>query len=563
MTQSQVTLFSKPNCNYCVRAKAVFKRINIDFLEYDVTKNQRSADAAIYLSGAATVPQIFISNYHINGAEDLEKLEKSGKLTKLLEIKTGELSLDKLSDSELHAGAKDVALREYILRSDGSQDKDEEILPILHFYKEFFGFWPNTFAYLHNWIEAYKLFVYCQNFSAVGYAKQALGIKNISTIGYSTSNAHGCSYCQVHSVATMGDKSLDMVGKFKKASQGEELENNPFNQFEMGLAKLAGDATLNQVEDSFIENLHSLAKDAPEKVNADAAIKATLLVTASFGFLNVFNDLTGLEIEGDWARQASEQVGIEGGRHDIENSNPSNLNYEIPQGKFSIQDMLAKYDSAIENLNSYLEKELGFFPNWIQKWTKPLQKHHAYIYVELMNERDHSLISAELKHLMARISAIAKNHDYLAAVEGYFAYHTAADKENTVERIHQCYLAATNQGDTSKLFDDREKAALQFAWVSAQTPLTTPYRFVEAAIKQYQPEELVHLIVVCSVASMVQRFVAAAKADIEPIVKQFIDEYELEIETLALRYAYKTQKNVTQLQKNVGLHQNTLIAQFC
>ncbi|MDY6897915.1 MAG: glutaredoxin domain-containing protein [Cyanobacteriota bacterium] len=536
MTQSQVTLFSKPNCNYCAKAKAILKRINIDFQDYDVTANQRNANASVYLSGAATVPQIFIGNYHINGAEDLEKLEQSGRLTEILEIKTGELSLDRISDAELHTGAKDVALREYIPRSHGSQDKDEEILPILHFYKEFFGFWPNTFAYLHNWIEAYKLFVYCQNFSAVGYAKKSLGIKNISVIGYSTSNAHGCSYCQVHSVATMGDKSLDMVGKFKKASQGEALENNPFNLFEMGLAKLAGDATLNQVEDSFIENLHSLAKGASEQVDADAAIKATLLVTASFGFLNVFNDLTGLEIEGDWARQASERVGIEGGRHGTENSNPSNLNYGIPQGKFSIQDMLAKYDSAIDNLNSYLEKELGFFPNWIQKWTKSLQKHHAYIYVELMNERDHSLIPAELKHLIARVSAIAKNHDYIAAVEGYFAYHTATDKELAVERIRQCYLAATNKADTSKLFNEREKAALQFAWVSAQTPLTTPHRFVEAVIKQHQPEELIHLIVVCSVASMVQRFVAAAKPEIEPVVKQFLNEYELETDTLALRY---------------------------
>ena len=361
-------------------------------------------------------------------------------------------------------------------------------------------------------------------------------MKNISAVGYSTSNAHGCSYCQVHSAATMGEQSLDMVGKFKKASQGEALENNPFNQFEMAIAKLAGDATLNQVEDSFIENIRSLASDVPGEANADASIQATLLVTASFGFLNVFNDLTGLEIEGDWARQASEQVGIEEGRHSTGNSNPSNLDYEIPQGNLSIQDMLAKYNSGIENLDIYLEKELGFFPAWIKKWTQPLQKHHAYIYTELMNERYHSLISAELKHLMARVSAISKNHDYLAAVEGYFAYHTATDKENAVERIRQCYLAATNRGDTSNLFNDKERAALQFAWVSAQVPLTTPLRFVEAATKHFQSKELIHLIVVCSVASMVQRFVAAAKPEIEPIVNQFLNKYSLETDTLALRY---------------------------
>ena len=138
---------------------------------------------------------------------------------------------------------------------------------------------------------------------------------------------------------------------------------------------------------------------------------------------------------------------------------------------------------------------------------------------------------------MARVSAIAKNHDYLAAAEGYFAYHTATDKELAVERVRQCYLAATVRGDYSKLFNEKERAALQFALVSAQTPLTTPYRFVEAAIKQFKSEELIHLIVVCSIASMVQRFVAATKPEIEPVVKQFIDEYELETDTLALRYS--------------------------
>jgi len=538
MTQSQVTLFSKPNCNYCVRAKAIFKRFNINYQEYDVTANQRNADASVYLSGAATVPQIFIGSYHINGAEDLEKLEKSGRLTKLLEINTGDLSLDKLSDAELHEGAKDIALTEYIPQSDVSRDKDEEILPVLHFYKELFGFLPNTFVYLHNWIEAYKLFYYCHLIWATGYIKQVLGIKNLSAIGYSTSNSHGCTYCQVHSVGASknDDDYEDMTKKFNKDVQEEALENNPFNEFEIALAKLAGDATLNKVEETAIENTRTLGLNLLQEVDADACIEATLVFTASFGFLNVFNDLTGLEIEGDLAREVGEQAGIEGGRHSIQDSNPSNLDYEIPQKGPSIEDIHAKYDAAVGDLDSYVEKEFRFFPAWIQKWPQLSQKRHAYMYAELMNERDYSLISAELKHLMARVSAIAKNHDYLAAVEGYFAYHSAIDKEKAVERIRQCYLAATNRGDTSKLFNEKEKAALQFAWVSAQTPLTTPLRFIEAAIRKYQSEEIIHLIVVCSVASMVQRFVAATKPEIEPLVKQFLNKYELESDTLALRY---------------------------
>lgn len=85
MIQPQVTLFSKSNCQYCDRAKAVLKRAEVDYQEYDVIVSQRNADASVYFSGVATVPQIFIGDYHINGAEDIEQLETAGRLKKLLE----------------------------------------------------------------------------------------------------------------------------------------------------------------------------------------------------------------------------------------------------------------------------------------------------------------------------------------------------------------------------------------------------------------------------------------------------------------------------------------------
>ena len=525
---TQVTIFSKPNCQYCARAKAVLKSANVDYREYDVIASQRNADASVYFSGVVTVPQIFIGDYHINGAEDLEKLEAAGRLKQLLELNTGIIALDTLSDGELHEGANDFALREYIPKSDGSKDKDDESLPILHFYKEFFGFWPNTFAYLHHWKKAYKLFVYCHNFSAVAYGKQFLSMKLMSAVGYSTSNAHGCSYCQVHSAATGGEQSLNVVEQLKQARQGK---NSSFDKSELALTDLAAAASKNQVDKALVDRLKSSNTDWQ-------SIEGTKMIVAAFGFLNVFNDLTGLEIEGDWARQAREKTGIEAGRHGSENSNPANLDYEIPQGNLSIEDMLEKYDREIGDLETYAQKEFGLLPAWMQKWPQPLQKRHAYLYGELMGDREDTLVDSEVKHLMARVSAIAKGHDYLAAVEGYMAYHyhTANDKERAIERIKQCFITATNKGDTSSVFSDRETAALQLAWLSAQVPSTTPYRFVKDAIALYQPQELIHLIVVCSVASMVQRFVAIAQPEIETEVNEFYTQHSIETDALKLRY---------------------------
>ncbi|MEL6581366.1 MAG: glutaredoxin domain-containing protein [Cyanobacteria bacterium J06621_12] len=540
MNQSKVTLFSKPNCQYCDRAKVILDYVGVKYQKYDVTANQRNADASVYFSGVTTVPQIFIGDYHINGAEDLEQLEKSGRLEQLVKMDRESLSFDTLSDEELHQGAADFTLCNYLLKSDGSRDKDDESLIILRFCQELFGFWPNTYAYLYNWSEAYKLFYHCHLLSATENIKQVMGLKNLSAIGYSTSHAHGCSYCQVHTVgiSNKGEDYQNMAEMLKQSRQGKTVENNPFNQFETALARLAADATLNQVENNFAEHIETIAKNiniAPE-IDVDRSIEATSLFAASFGFLNVFNELTGLEIEGDMARQVGEDAGIEGGRHGVGSSNPDNLNYKISQANLSIEEIAARYDSAIADLDLYVEQEFGFFPTWIHQWSQLTRKRYTYFYSELMGNREHSLISAELKHLMARVSAIARGHDYLAAVEGYMAYNVAADKELAIKRISQCFIAATDREDTSDIFNPKEQAALKLAWLSAQIPLTTPYRFIKIVIELYQPQELIHLIVVCSVASMVQRFVAISQPEIETEVAQFYTQHFIETDVLRLRY---------------------------
>lgn len=528
-----ISTFTQPGCPYYDRIQTILDGIP-NRQDYDVTASSRNINAAVYFSGALTVPQIFLGDYHINGAEDLEQLQETERLSKLLQTAQGrELGFDSLSDTGLAKGAMDQPLREFVPQSDGSRDTDPEALPILRFYKEFFGFWPNTFAYLHYWPEAYKLFVYCHNFSAIGYGKEGLGPLNMFSVGYSTSNAHGCTYCQVHSAATGGEQSLSVIGQLKQAQVGEADEGNPFGELELAIANLAADATRNQVQPEILQTIQALSSD-PQR--GQGYIAGVEMMVAAFGFLNVFNDLIGLEIEGEWAQQAQEQAGIDAGRHAVQSSNPSNLDYEIPSDGPSIEEMLAKYSSAISNLEDYTQQELGLYPAWMQQWPEPLRKHHAYLYGELMGNRDHTLIDAELKHLMARVSAIAKNHEYLAAVEGYMAHHVAADQERVVERVRHCFAAATGRGDDRGLFTSQEKAALKLAWLSAQTPLMTPKRFVQPVLEHYGPKALVQLMVACSVASMVQRFAAISQPELEPEVVRFLNENDLERDVLALRY---------------------------
>ena len=193
---STIRIFTKPGCPYCTNAKAVLDEAGLPYVEYDVKASQRNADSSIYASGVATVPQIFFGDYHINGAEDLAALQRTGRLTELARATAGrDLGLDARSDAELAHGAEDTLLREYIPASDGSRDDDPEAWPLLRFYQQFFGFWPNCFEYMHQWPQAYKLFVYCHNMSAVKMAKKIIGDTAMYAVGFATSNAHGCNYC--------------------------------------------------------------------------------------------------------------------------------------------------------------------------------------------------------------------------------------------------------------------------------------------------------------------------------------------------------------------------------
>jgi glutaredoxin 3 len=110
---SQVTLFTKPNCKNCDRARKILEEAGINYQEIDVKANRRNADASIYLSYTRAIPQIFIGSYHVNDIHELEILKKSGRLIRLVKLNLGNLSVDKLSDKQLRQSAKDIVLREY------------------------------------------------------------------------------------------------------------------------------------------------------------------------------------------------------------------------------------------------------------------------------------------------------------------------------------------------------------------------------------------------------------------------------------------------------------------
>ena len=82
-----ITLYSKDYCPHCVRAKNLLKRKGVEasIHEIDITHDEALQQEMIAKAGGRrTVPQIFIGDTHVGGADDLYALDAAGKLDPLL-----------------------------------------------------------------------------------------------------------------------------------------------------------------------------------------------------------------------------------------------------------------------------------------------------------------------------------------------------------------------------------------------------------------------------------------------------------------------------------------------
>lgn len=81
---SQVQMYCTKACPYCQRAEQLLRKRGIRFEKIRVDLSRGKLREMLKRSRRDTVPQIFINNRHIGGFDALRKLDKSGKLLKLL-----------------------------------------------------------------------------------------------------------------------------------------------------------------------------------------------------------------------------------------------------------------------------------------------------------------------------------------------------------------------------------------------------------------------------------------------------------------------------------------------
>ncbi|AQX28303.1 MULTISPECIES: glutaredoxin 3 [unclassified Bartonella] len=79
----EITLYTRPNCPYCIKARALLDQKGVKYIDIDASTSLRQ-QMVQRANGRNTFPQIFIGDYHVGGCDDLYALDTEGKLDSLL-----------------------------------------------------------------------------------------------------------------------------------------------------------------------------------------------------------------------------------------------------------------------------------------------------------------------------------------------------------------------------------------------------------------------------------------------------------------------------------------------
>ncbi|KOY86276.1 peroxidase [bacterium 336/3] len=172
------------------------------------------------------------------------------------------------------------------LVSPQSPEDDAELLKLIEFYNETLGFCPNSVKTMHKrpriayaFIEMNKAVMECKG-------KVTSALKRM--IGYISSHATGCQYCQAHTIRAAErygaeQEKLDHIWEYRTHTAFSDAERVALD------FALAASTVPNAVDDTISENLR--------KHWDDGEIVEILGVIALFGFLNRWNDSMGTELE--------------------------------------------------------------------------------------------------------------------------------------------------------------------------------------------------------------------------------------------------------------------------
>jgi glutaredoxin 3 len=85
MRTPEITMYVKATCPYCIAAQRLLKSKGVSWQEVSLLAEPQRRAEMIERSGRHTVPQIFIGETHVGGFDDLQALDRAGRLDSLLQ----------------------------------------------------------------------------------------------------------------------------------------------------------------------------------------------------------------------------------------------------------------------------------------------------------------------------------------------------------------------------------------------------------------------------------------------------------------------------------------------
>ncbi|ALC43829.1 CG6852 [Drosophila busckii] len=88
IANNKVAIFSKTTCPYCTMAKEPFRKLNVNatIVELNTRKDGNEIQSVLgEMTGARTVPRVFINGKFVGGGTDIKQMYEMGTLQKYFE----------------------------------------------------------------------------------------------------------------------------------------------------------------------------------------------------------------------------------------------------------------------------------------------------------------------------------------------------------------------------------------------------------------------------------------------------------------------------------------------
>ena len=176
-----------------------------------------------------------------------------------------------------------------------SPDANEEVAELARFFNETLGFCPNSVLTMQHRPEIAKSFIALNMAVMQNHGRVSSALKRL--VGYISSNAAGCRYCQAHTIRAAerygaDEEQLHNIWEYRTHPAFDDAERAALD------FALAASSIPNAVDEDIRERLHAHWDEGE--------IVELLGVIALFGYLNRWNDSMATTLE-----EGAEMSGVE------------------------------------------------------------------------------------------------------------------------------------------------------------------------------------------------------------------------------------------------------------